>query len=200
MTVNENNHSFDDPSPLHSAVKLGDLIRRHVREQPARETESKGFVESLVDPSQSTTTPGLLEGVAVSIITAGLLSPLRRYFIKATAQSMGIFTDLLASSTLVICSMMGGMYAGSLAGSTIYMKQLAAVPTESSSPTADAICQSEEVRRLLLLAKKDTSMSFHAGDPRLTTIRAYQAALQKCRDRTSLQDSGNSMGQSSKIW
>ncbi|GKY97276.1 hypothetical protein MPSEU_000686000 [Mayamaea pseudoterrestris] len=187
-------HEETDPSLLHTAVKLGDLIRQHVREQssPDESDSSKGFIETVIDPSA--TTPGLMEGIAAAIVTAGLLTPVRSTLIKSTSQTpLGVFTDLVTSSTLVIASSMAGMYVGSLVGSTAYLKQLAAVPTDRESVTADAVCGSSMVRELLTTAassgrnsySSESAASFALGeqDPRHQAILAYQQALQKCVDR-----------------
>ena len=193
-----------DPSLLHTAVKLGDVIRQHVKQQQSQESSSssnnKTFVESFIDPSA--TTPGLMEGLAAAAMTAALLTPLRGTVMRATAGTpLAVFTDLLASSSLVIGATMSGMYVGSLVGSTAFLNQLANVPTQGDSRTADAICGADLVVALWKQPKETTvessssSLLFMLGDrdPRFQAIQAYQQALQKCRDRSEYQQDRSSM-------
>jgi hypothetical protein len=187
--------SLEDPSLLHTAVKLGDFIRQHVRARAPTEntatpsssndnhTSTKGLVERIIDPSASTT-PGMMEGFAVAIVTAGLLTPVRRTVLRATMGTpLAVFTDLLASSSLVIAALMSGMYVGSLVGSTTYLQQLAQVSTEGTSPMADEICQSDLMKDLLKRAHRETApldmsspSSYMLGerDPRHQAIHVYQ--------------------------
>lgn len=190
----------EDPSPLHTAVKLGDFIRKNVQEQqrlrpqeaPTNDRQpSKGFVEGLIDPSTTGATPGLLEGLAAALATAALLTPLRTGVMRATPPHMGPFADLLTTTSLAVGASLSGLYVGSLTGSTEYLRQLAAVPTRGDSRTADAICRSPLVRDLLQRHDSggETPPQYVLGqrDPRQKALQAYQDALQRCRDRAAYQ-------------
>jgi hypothetical protein len=189
-----------DPSPLHSAVKLGDLIRTHVNKQQQAsmsepktkdKTSNKGLVESLVNPSGMT--PGLMEGMAVTLLAAGIMTPVRSRTLQSSSPHMRFFVDLLTSSTLVIGSLMSGMYVGSLVGSTVYLHQLAAVPTEGASPIADAVCHSALAQQQQLslqgMAEGPSARLHYLGwsDPRRSATDAFREALRKCQDRSAYQ-------------
>ena len=168
---------------LRTAMQLTDVIRRH-------DAGPKSTKEEDNDPLQPLRifleTPGVKQSFMVATVCLGVFFPLRRVILRVADQQLKlgtIFPDLVVTPTMAVVTAQISLLAGSIYGSTAYLRRLADIPADEHSPTVDAICNDPVVTAALY----NTHSSNNTWDPREQTIHAMQGALIACRVRREYQ-------------
>jgi hypothetical protein len=179
------------PSPLHAAVQLADVIRSSTlqqREEDHHHRPSKVLKAQLDGNAIDSTTPGLVDGLVAGCLVMALLTPIRSRFLQSIGSSkLGIFPDLVVSSTQVVLSASAALYMGSLQGSRAYLQQLANANPRSQGNEAWAVrvCNSSLVDHMLKAPMPRLSNIrqeyYFSQDPRRRTLESLAAALNTCR-------------------
>lgn len=176
----------DAPTPLHAAVQLADLIRKHID----TETDVHDAVNEHAFTVDIQGPPGLLDGLIAGGLVGVALLPVRSVLLRTAGKSMGQLPDLIASSSMAVAAATTGLFVGSLQGSRVYLQQLAQVPPQRSSPTADRICadgMTQRFRQDYLSPETRASFQYTNIDPRKATLQTFWAALDSCRRRSEYQ-------------
>lgn len=177
-------------NPLFAAVKMADLIHKHMTAQD----------ENVAEKSSWKVTPGIVEGVVAGGGMFLLLGVPRRAL--RLHQYHPTF-DIIYTFGQVILSFQAAFYAGSLYGSWAHLNKFTMSlrdNVEAPSPTATAICSSPIVCSALKQPMEDRppSNSFK-WNPNDWVLSEYQEALKICQQRNDAENRKRLMSEEKKL-
>lgn len=184
-----------DQDSLRAAMQLADVIRKHEQQNRETTTTKQGTTANdatdhpLQDVRDFLETPGVKEGCIAAGLCLGAFFPMRKVLLRIADQRLNlgtVFPDLIVTPPLVIMSFQIPLFAGTLYGSQRYMERLAAIPADSPSPTADAICN-DPIVISTMESQQNLVTDDSAWDPRQQTVHVMQNALKNCQERRAYQ-------------
>lgn len=134
-------------------------------------------------------TPGILEGAAAGALTLLVLTPVRSLLLRAAGNRLGVFPDLVLTTSQIMISGNAALFYGSLYGSYHYLQTFTQIPPTAVSPTVDKICHQSLTRfdDFYKQAAAQKSKSIPSWNPNVIVLREFTKAIELCQERSAKQ-------------
>lgn len=171
-------------SPLHAAMRMADLVRSSLNQKAAGAP-----APSSADEGDFRMTPGILEGAAAGALTLLVLTPVRSLLLRAAGNRLGVFPDLVLTTSQIMISGNAALFYGSLYGSYHYLQTFTQIPPTAVSPTVDKICHQSLTRfdDFYKQAAAQKSKSIPSWNPNVIVLREFTKAIELCQERSAKQ-------------